>query len=122
VDISNSFRLCSRLPVVVSSSALSAASLLFTFSSEPELLEELSDAEQESPLDPNEQVLLPAFELQLLVSVEEEQVVPQLPFDVHDVVLFVSEVGQVAPEANTGSINHAATTNIVAFFVIFKSL
>jgi hypothetical protein len=119
MDISNSFRLCSRLPVVVSSSALSAASLLSRPSPEQEVL---PDAEQESPFVPDEQVLLPVFELQLLVSVEEEQVVPQLPFDAHDVVLFVSEVGQVAPEANAGSINHAAATNTVAVFVIFKSL
>ena len=120
MDISNSFRLCSRLPVVVSSSALSAASLLSRPS--PELEELLSDAEQVPPFVPAEQVLVPALEAHVLVPVEEEQVVLLLPFDAHDVVLFVSEVGQVAPAANAGSVSHAAKTNIVAVFVIFKSL
>ena len=122
MDISNSFRLCSRLPVVVSSSALSAASLLSTSSPELELLEELSDVEQELPLVPDEQVLLPVFEPHVLEPVEEVQVVLLLPFDEHVVVPFVSEEGQVVPDENAGRMRHVAMINTEAVFVIYKSL
>jgi hypothetical protein len=122
MDISNSFRLCSRLPVVVSSSALSAASLLSRPSPELEVEELLSDAEQVPPFVPAEQVLVPALEAHVLVPVEEEQVVLLLPFDEHEAVPFVSAEGQDVPAANAGSVSHAAKTNIVAVFVIFKSL
>ena len=119
MDISNSFRLCSRLPVVVSSSALSAASLLSRSSPEQEVL---PDAEQESPFVPDEQVLVQALEAHVLVPVEEEQVVLLLPFDEHEAVPFVSAEGQDVPAANAGSVNHAAVINTVVIFVIFKWL
>ena len=82
----------------------------------------LSDAEQEPPFVPAEQVLVQALETHVLVPVEEEQVVLLLPFDEHEVVPFVFAEEQDVPDANAGNVSHAAMINIVVIFVIFKSL
>jgi len=102
---------------------LSAASLLSTLSPSAASEEELPDAAHELPLVPDEQVLVPQFESHVLASVEEEQVVLLLPFDVQEFVQFESAVGQEdVPNAKVGSVKHAAIINTVAVFVIFKSL